>query len=313
MRAVASAVYEAGWEARRAAYARGWLRPERVAARVVSIGNLSVGGTGKTTLTLHLAARARSLGIEHAIVARDYRPGPAGLGDETLLYRAACGESRVFSGRSKRLLAHRAAASGNRLVLVDDGFSHWRLKRDLDVVLLDARESLGREHLLPAGRLREPWRALQRAGVVVLTRAPRDLDVARVVEAARAWAPAAHFAVARHAALGIRLGGQSLPSGRRVRVLTATGNPNAVAETARELGFEVTALSTRPDHHWFTPRDAAAEQDAAEREGAVLCLTAKDAVRWPLDREAIGVVEVTWQWVSGGEQAERRVFEAESS
>src|SRR5262249_48949234 len=125
----AARIYAAAWEVRRRGYALGMLKPRRVAARVASVGNLTVGGTGKTTLTLHLAARARARGLEVAVVCRRYHPGPDGQGDEEKLYRSALGAERVFAGERKRDLAARAAAAGFTLVLVDDGFSHWGLER----------------------------------------------------------------------------------------------------------------------------------------------------------------------------------------
>jgi tetraacyldisaccharide 4'-kinase len=302
-RRAAAALYGAAWEARRRAYAAGWLAPHEVSARVVSVGNLTVGGTGKTTLAIHLARAAIAAGRDPAVVCRSYRPGPAGLGDEALLLRAALGERRVLTGRSKRALAAEAARAGHDLVLVDDGFSHWPLERDLDLVLLDAADPWGGGALLPAGRLREPRRALQRADWLVLTRVPRGpLDGARVEEVRR-YAPAARFAAGRHRVTGIRrLDGGASASPPRARVVTATGNPEAVAESAREAGIEVAALARHRDHHWFSAGEAEAERQAAARAGVALLMTAKDAVRWPLSTGPdTWVLEVEWEWVEGGE------------
>jgi tetraacyldisaccharide 4'-kinase len=305
----ASRLYGAGWELRRRVYARGWITPDRVPARVVSIGNLTTGGTGKTTLTLHLAARARTRGLDVAVVVRDYRPGPDGIGDEHRLFDSALGRNAVFGGRVKRDAARSAAMAGHPLLLVDDGFSHWRLARDLDIVLLDFADPWGGDALLPAGRLREPKRALQRAGAVVLTRVPAGADPTPMIETTRRVAPAARFAAGRHVVTGVRApDGQTLPSGARVRVVTATGHPQAVARSASEHGFEVTALSAYRDHHWFTPDQAAAEQKQAARDGAVVLLTAKDAVRWPAADPHVGVLAVGWAWVTGGDAVERAVF-----
>lgn len=314
MSAALAQVYAAAWELRRRAYAWGLRRPERVAARVVSIGNLTAGGTGKTTLTLHLAALAAQRGIPAAVVVRDYRPGPAGLGDEHLMFRAALGAQSVFGGTRKREAARRAAATGARLILVDDGFSHWRLARDLDVVLLDASDPWGGGRLLPAGRLREPRRALQRADVVVLTRVAADADPrARLDEIAR-WAPGALFAAGRHQIRGVRtLTGAPVPGGR-VRVVTATGHPQAVSASAREAGLEVTGEGHYRDHHWFTRAEAEHERERARADRAVVLLTAKDAVRWPLaPADDVWVLEVAWRWVHGGDAVERRVLGTEQA
>ena len=107
-----ASLYGAAWEVRRRAYARGLVRPRRVSTRVVSIGNLTAGGTGKTTLTLHLARLALERGRDVAVVCRRYRPGPEGFGDEECQYVDALGRDRVLSGAPKHELAARAAAAG---------------------------------------------------------------------------------------------------------------------------------------------------------------------------------------------------------
>lgn len=300
---------EAAWEARRSAYARGWFTPARVGARVVSVGNLTVGGAGKTTCVLHLAARLQARGEHVAVVTRRYRPGPAGLGDEELMYRAALGPAATFAGQRKLDEARRAAAAGARFVLIDDGFSHWPLERDLDIVLLDRTDLWGGGRLLPAGHLREPVRALQRAQVVVVTRLAAGEDPAPLLDEVRRRVPAATLAAARHAPDGVRdLEGRPHASSGAARVLTATGNPEAVAASAREAGFAPVTLAAYRDHHWFTPAEATREH--ALSQGGTLLLTAKDAVRWPsgAPRDRVAVLGTRWEWVTGGESVERRVW-----
>jgi tetraacyldisaccharide-1-P 4'-kinase len=108
---------------------------------------------------------------------------------------------------------------------------------------------------------------------------------------------------------GVRaLDGRVVPVGGRVRVVTATGHPRAVAASATEHGFEVTSLSAYRDHHWFTDAETRAERERAGREGARVLLTAKDAVRWPAPDPAVCVLEVGWAWVTGGESVERAVL-----
>lgn len=304
-------VMEGAWEARRRAYARGWRAPERIGARVASIGNLTVGGTGKTTLTLHLAASAVARAVSCAVVCRRYRPGPQGEGDEERMYAAALGRERVFAGRRKVDLARAAAAAGHALVVVDDGFSHWALARDLDIVLLDAHDPLGGGRLLPAGRLREPLRALQRADVLVVSRLAPGQSPEPVFAAARGYAPAAMLAAGRHRIVGLLTLDGEAQAASRVWMLTATGNPRAVEASAAEAGCTVVGRTLARDHHWFTAHEIAAARAAARRERAMLLVTAKDAVRWPATapRDAV-VLRVAWEWVAGGEALERRLFDA---
>ncbi len=306
--AAAARAYGLGWELRRRAYALGLVRQVRARTRVVSIGNLTVGGTGKTTCVLHLAARALEAGLDVGVVCRRYRPGPAGEGDEERMYRERIGRERVYAGTRKWRLALDAAADGRALVLVDDGFSHWRLHRDLDVLLVDAQDPFGGGALLPAGRLREPLRAVQRAGAVVLTRAPAPPAPELAREIAR-LAPAAAFARASHRVTGVRAHGDAPRMSGRAWLVTATGRPRAVERSAREAGLEVAGTSFYRDHHWFSDDEARREAAHAARADAFLLLTAKDAVRWPAAGGPAAVLEVSWAWHEGGDAVERMVLE----
>jgi tetraacyldisaccharide 4'-kinase len=304
----AARAFGAAWETRRRAHAWGWVRPHRVAARVVSVGNLAVGGTGKTTLTLSLARRALAAGRNVAVACKRYAPGPAGRSDEELLYAAALGEARVFAGATKWRLAERAARAGHDLVLVDDAFSHWALARDLDVVLMDADDPWAGGRLLPAGRLREPRRALQRADVVVLSHAADAASAGATLAAIAPWAPSAALAAARHRIAGARgLDGSPRRAEGPAVVVTATGHPAGVERTARAAGYDVVERVTYRDHHWFTAAEAERDLANAERRGATLVLTAKDAVRWPEPSPRVTVLDVEWEWVLGAAAALTRI------
>jgi tetraacyldisaccharide 4'-kinase len=306
-------LYARAWEARRDAYARGWAAVRHAPARVVSVGNLAVGGTGKTTLTLALARAALEQGRDAVVVCRRYRPGPAGRGDEELLYAEALGESRVLAGRTKWRLAMRAALAGRDLVLVDDGFSHWPLARDVDIVLLDARDPWA-GGLLPAGRAREPRRALQRAGWIVLSHASDDASARVAAASLTGWAPAARFAAGYHRVNGVRaLDGRPWSERGAARIVTATGNPAAVERSATEVGFEPVRVSAYRDHHWFRDDEIARERAAAASEGATLLLTAKDAVRWPRAGGPAAVLDVAWGWWFGGEALTADMLGADES
>jgi len=312
LRDLASGLYGAAWETRRRAYASGILKVHRVPARVVSVGNLTVGGTGKTTLTLHLAGRALARGISVAVVCRRYRPGPGGEGDEERLYRDALGPARVFAGRSKAGLAAAAAAAGHVLVLVDDGFSHWALARDVDIVVMDADDPWGGGRLLPAGRLREPRRALQRARAIVVSRLAPEGGGDEILDDIAQAAPAALLATARHRPRGVRaLDGAAWPAGGRAWIVTGTGNPAAFERTAREAGYQIAGATRFRDHHWFRPEEARLALASAAHGGAAVLLTAKDAVRWPIPDPSVRVLEVEWEWCSGGEAVEALVFDAD--
>src|SRR5262249_4297974 len=123
-------------------------------------------------------------------------------------------------------------------------------------------------------------------------------------------APAAVRAAGRHAIRGATtLAGVPAAAGGRVRVVTATGNPDAVVRSAAEAGFEVTGQRAFRDHHWFRADEARAEAARADADRSAVLLTAKDAVRWPLPDVDVRVLQVEWEWVLNGDAAERAVFE----
>jgi len=177
-------------------------------------------------------------------------------------------------------------------------------------VLLDAGDPFGGGRLLPAGRLREPLRALQRARAVVLSRIPAGADPGPLLDAARRFAPGAELAAGRHRIVGVRRpGGAAVEPIGAALVVTGTGHPAAVAASAREAGFAPVTLSPYRDHHWFTRAEAEREIARARATSATLVLTAKDAVRWPAPDPCVAVLGVAWEWVQGGEVVERMVLE----
>src|SRR5262249_51708596 len=155
-----------------------------------------------------------------------------------------------------------------------DGFSHWRLERDLDIVLLDSHDLWGGGRLLPAGRLREPITAIQRAALVVVTRLGAGDDAGRWGEEGRRRAPAAVVAAARHAIASVRWleGGACEERGPAI-VMTGTGNPHAVVLSAEEAGFAPVSLAAFADHHWFTPEQAKRQHASTRSAGQMLIVS----------------------------------------
>src|SRR5687768_4648197 len=175
--APAEAGYAAVIGARNGAYDRGWLRSERVDVPVISIGNISVGGAGKTPFAAWVARRLREWGRRPAIALRGYGE------DEILLHRELNPDVPVFRGKRRAEAAREAVAAGCDAVVLDDGFQHRALARNLDVVLVPVEGWEPRARLVPRGPWRERPRALGRADVIVLTR--KSADVARAAEVER--------------------------------------------------------------------------------------------------------------------------------
>ena len=285
-----SLLFQAGVGLRNLAFDRGLFATQRVAARVVSVGNLSVGGSGKTPLVAWLCAFLRGLGLRVGVVARGYGREPgATLNDEGMLLAARFPDlSQEQDGdrvAACERLIHRGALD---VILLDDGFQHRRLALDVDIVCIDAA-SLDRPGLLfPAGDLREPRSSLRRADMVVLTRAGA-LDppaLARQRDRVRALARRAiPVHAAEHEALDVIDHPSKIASppdslrGRSVELLSAIARPKAFEATVTHLGATVCVHHRRPDHHRHGVQEVERlARDVAAR-GRLLLTTEKDAVK----------------------------------
>jgi tetraacyldisaccharide 4'-kinase len=316
--AALSFAWRGGLALRRSAYALGLRRRRRLPRPVVSVGNLAVGGTGKTPFTAFLAEAIVAKGLRPAILSRGYGPpakvsGPDGRvrSDEgaVLDHRLGGRVPQVEDPDRARGAATALARDGAiDVFLLDDGFQHWQVARDLDVVLLDATDPFGGGRLLPRGRLREPPAALARAHLVVLTRASLagPAAVGRAREAIRAHTEAP-LATADLVSAAVEVeGGARAPSwlsGRPVFALSGVGNPAAFARTLEALGARVAGRRDLPDHARLAPEDLDAARRAARDVGAaVVVLTRKDAVKLgPLPAD-VAILDVEVRIVEGGDR-----------
>jgi len=178
-----SAIYGIGARCRVWLYEKGVLRRRRLKTPVISVGNLTVGGTGKTPMVIWLAKRFLAEGKRVAILTRGYA-GSSGTSDEVELMRSQLGKRVEFGvGPNRFATASRLEAEAAvDIFLLDDGFQHLSLARDANVLLVDASRPLGKEWLLPAGRLREPKSAGARADVVVFTRTSDQLPMKQAIQ-----------------------------------------------------------------------------------------------------------------------------------
>jgi tetraacyldisaccharide 4'-kinase len=308
----AAQLYRGAVGARSAAYMSGVWRRRRLPCKVISVGNLTVGGTGKTPLTIWVAQWYQQHGWRVAVLSRGYKaqaPGPLQVvsrGDGPLLdWRAAGDEpyllARALSGipiliGKDRYRSGRYACDhfGAQVVVLDDGFQHLALHRDLDIVLLDATNPFGHGTLLPRGILREPMSALRRADAIVLTRVestPGSLSALR--QQVRLWARQQPLymmstlpEVLQHAITGATEKLAWLRQ-RRVMAFAGIGNPLAFAATLTQLGAEVAVNVAFPDHHVYTAHDwRTIVAMAQEQRVSCLITTEKDAVRLHTDWQA---------------------------
>ena len=290
LRAMAAPYYLA-CVARQTLYDYGVLLCRELDARVVSVGNITAGGTGKTPMVAWLGRWLMSRGVKFAILSRGYkaRADRDGTNDEALILRHHLPNTPHLVGKDRFATGLRAIEEHDAEVLIlDDGFQHLAVGRDLDIVLLDALMPFGYGHVLPRGLLREPLRALRRADVVVLTRcdvASRDAvrDLRRSVRELAGFVPIVE-AFHRPVRFYAHATGQPRPlewvRGRRVFAFSALGNPLAFPATLERLGAEVVHHEAFRDHHWYDEADLRRLADAARERGAeALVTTEKDAVK----------------------------------
>jgi tetraacyldisaccharide 4'-kinase len=313
--APAEAAFRAAAGLRGALYDAGVLGAAAAPAPVVSIGNLAVGGAGKTPVAIAVARRLQAQGRRVAILSRGYGASASGprvvsdgervllaareAGDEPWLLARRLPGAQVLCGPRRRVLAPLALGRGADALVLDDGFQHRALARDLDVVVVDASNPVGNGRLLPRGPNREPWSALRRAGLVWLTRvdaAPPDRLAWLRGEAVAATGSAP--VESRHAPtdvldgrLGSSLGAGALRGARTV-LLCALARPQGFRRTLEALGAELVGERTFRDHHWFTDEELAEVLAAARAAGAVVATTEKDAARLPDRVGADGLLRV---------------------
>src|SRR6266404_6328307 len=275
-----SLVYGIYVRLRRALYARGWLRSKRLKAAVISVGNVTVGGTGKTPMVSWLAEKLLAEGKRVAILSRGYR-GSHGSSDEIDLLKRRLRGKVLFGVGPDRFASGSRLESENAIdvFLLDDGFQHLQLARDLDIVMLDGSRKLKDEWLLPAGSLREPIAACRRADILVVSRKFER----PFVEATDAHNFAIFYAQTR--LLGFRRFESDSPQ-KYLRELGAgpflafcgIGNPDAFFEDLSRWHVPVAEKRAFSDHHKYSPRELDQLQSRAEACGAAgLVTTEKDA------------------------------------
>jgi tetraacyldisaccharide 4'-kinase len=316
-------LYRAGLAAANLRYALpGSIR--RAARPVISVGNLTVGGTGKTPMVATLARLLKELGHEPVIVSRGYHSAPGQANEETREMERLCPGVPVVQNPDRwqainDFTLHNACGAA----VLDDGFQHRRLARDLDLVLIDATVPFGYGHVLPRGLLREPLSALRRADMIVITRTEL-VDAAAVAEIKRRLAtllrPGTPVLVARNRPTGLRMADGSargLESLRGLPVAAACGigNPDAFRQTLAQTGANVRRFDVFPDHHAYTADELAALLATSQAAGAkMLVTTGKDYVKWRplLETSApasveVAALEAAIEIVEGADELHRRL------
>lgn len=312
---VASIPYQLVVNCRNKAYQLGLLRTYRAGVPVISVGNITAGGTGKTPACAAIAKWLRRRGLRVAILSRGYGALADGLNDEARELDILLPDVPHLQAPDRIETARIAVEELEmQVLLLDDGFQHRRLARDLDIVLLDATNPFGWGHLLPRGLLREPLKGLRRADLVIVTRSDQvtTQDLANLRTKVQRVNPKAGWVEAIHAPVCWRnSSGQELPlnhfAGKPTLALSGIGNPRAFLKTIEGLAGTIVDQIQFPDHHPYSPMDV---QGILERISqcsvppqAVLC-TGKDLAKLSSDQLGsipLWALEIELKVVSGEE------------
>ncbi len=303
--------YGLGMRLRNWSFDRGWKKSRKVAVPVISVGNLTLGGTGKTPCVELVAEFFRRRGVRVAILSRGYG-STAGRNDEAMVLEENLPDVPHLQGPDRVALAQAAIDElESELLILDDGFQHRRLQRDLDLVLIDCTNPWGHGGLFPRGWLREPASSLKRTGLVLLTRCDQvgTTELQRLREAVLRFHPQATMLEAAHgpvALVNARMQTAPLDRLRSAPVIAfcGLGNPEAFRRTLADVGASVTEFRGYPDHHAYTRK--------AGRQGpeCLVVTTQKDLVKLRLDRlgsHELWAVRIRLRIVHGEEAFEAKL------
>ena len=302
---------------RNAAYDHGLLPTTQGPMPVISVGNLTLGGTGKTPLVAWLARAVAAHGVRPAIVSRGYGAARGERSDEAAELSILLPDVPHVANRDRIAGVREAAAAGAEIALLDDGFQHRRLARDLDIVAVDATDPFGCGHLFPRGLLRESLSGLARGHAVVLTRAAavdaqRRTDIRRVLTTScrgrlpPVWVEATHRPVQLRSATSATQPLERLTDAR-IAAFAGIGNPAAFRTSLTNLGAALIGFRPFPDHHAYTAADLDAIRDwAAELHADLVVTTLKDLVKVRTDRLGdipLFALEIALEILPGGDSS----------
>jgi tetraacyldisaccharide 4'-kinase len=276
-------------------------RKTKVDTAVVSVGNITAGGTGKTPLVAWLCNYFAEKNITTAVLTRGYKLKDSDLADEPVMLAKNCPKAEIVVNADRVAGAKRAIAEYNaKLLIMDDGFQHRKLARDVDIVAIDATEPFGCERLLPAGFLREPVSSLKRADAVVITRInqtqPEKIEEIKkriyslnpnIVFAAAIHKPVCARLIRRGATASQRVKDEQISigelAGKRLYAFCGIGNPDAFFQTLAELALNIVGTRVYNDHHRYTESDIAEIcRDGRHKQAEMIITTQKDWIKTAL-------------------------------
>jgi tetraacyldisaccharide 4'-kinase len=304
-------LYELAVRLRVAAYETGYRKPRRLEATVIAVGNITLGGTGKTPLVEYIARYLHREAHRVAILTRGYgrasramqtlnaprhssgdeppnRPSYREVGDEPLMLARALPDVPIVVHKDRYEAGRWATLTfGADVLVLDDAYQHLRLVRDLNLLLIDASDPFGDFEMVPRGRLREPLYGIKRADAIIVTRADRPFDQAQMLAIIRRFCgdqvPVMYITSGitglRHLETGVVYEPREFVDWKAA-VLCGIGNPRAFAEDILQAGIDIVCENFFRDHHPFTQADLDRATAAARQAAADLIITTeKDAVR----------------------------------
>jgi tetraacyldisaccharide 4'-kinase len=300
----ASGLWRLAMDTRRLAYRRGWMEVRDLPLPSVAVGNLTVGGSGKTPIAIWIARHYVSRGLRPGILLRGYG------GDETLVHQHSVPEAVVVADPDRAAGAERALAHGAQVLVLDDAYQRLDVHRDLNVLVMSAETTRAVRWPLPAGPWREGWGALDRADAVIVTRKRASPEAAQALVRELEGRVRGPIAVAH---LGLRtleglVSGTRRPAetlaGKRVVAASGIADPDAFVAQTKATGAAV-QVATWKDHHDYRDEDVAWLAHAARRADHVV-ITQKDAVklrdRWPatVPEPLVALLDLSWE--AGGDR-----------
>ncbi|MEX0825101.1 MAG: tetraacyldisaccharide 4'-kinase [Pirellulaceae bacterium] len=323
---LASVAYGAAVCWRRWRYDRGRAEIHRVDVPVISVGNLTTGGTGKTPLVCFIAQQLRGAGLRVALVSRGYGRGEAALNDEALELEQRLPDVPHIQDPDRVKAAEIAIEElASQVIVLDDGFQHRRLHRDLEIVVIDATCPFGFGALLPRGMLREPLSSIRRAEIAILSRCDAVDPERRAAIRERyfelnerlAWFESAHRPRRLIGFRGATTIEKSLGAlrGKRIAAFCGIGNPDAFAATIRQCQADLVAFKPLSDHAVFDQQTMGALVDWLQSLDSidwVLC-THKDLVKVRADRLAginLFAVQIDLEWLGDAAPLRERLISA---
>ena len=284
--------YEALVRLRNYGYDHSILTVKKASAPVISVGNLTLGGTGKTPLVAWLAHWFAQHNKKPAIISRGYKAKTGQLSDEAAELKILLPTVPHYANKQRIIAAGEAVTKGSDVLLLDDGFQHRQISRDLNLITIDATDPFGCNRLFPRGLLREPLWGLKRADALVLTRTDQvSIKTRNEIQEQCFQFVGSHdkpWIETEHRPSNLRLvDGTTQPlktlQDKRILSLSAIGNPAAFHRTLTTLGHEPVATLTFPDHHTYTTDDIHRISEETESVGAeIIVTTLKDLVKLPL-------------------------------